>query len=71
MYNSVPDNDFEELTVVYLSKSNILTNLRTEAKVGNSLVLTVDMTEAGNLLRGSQLYNWKNNKPYGPYAMSF
>ena len=55
MYKSVPDNDFEEFTVVHLSNSNILANLRTEAKVGDSLVLTVNMTEAGNLLRGSQL----------------
>ena len=41
--------------IVFLSSSNILTNLRTEAEVGNALVLTVDATEAGNLLRRTQL----------------
>jgi hypothetical protein len=51
----VPDDDLTKLLIVFLSGANILTNLRTETKVSDSLVLTVDMTEAGNLLRSSQL----------------
>ena len=41
---------------VFLSASNILTNLGTKAEVGNALLLTVDTTEAGYLLRGTQLH---------------
>jgi hypothetical protein len=55
MHGIIPDNDLTKLVIVFLSGANILTNLWTEAEVGNSLVLTVNTTEAGNLLRGTQL----------------
>ena len=58
---SIPDDDLTKLMIVFLSGSNILANLRAEAEVGNALVLTVDATEAGNLLRRTQLWQWKQS----------
>ena len=52
----IPDNNLAKFMIVFLSASNILTNLRTKAEVGNALLLTVDTTEAGYLLRGTQLH---------------
>lgn len=46
-----PDNDLAKLVIVFLSGSNILTNLRTETEVSNALMFTIDATEAGNLFR--------------------
>ena len=52
----IPDNNLAKFMTVFLSGSNILTNLGTKAEVGNALLLAVDATEAGYLLRGTQLH---------------
>ena len=46
----IPDNDFAEFAVVFLSGTNILPNLRTETEVRDALLLTVDATESCHLL---------------------
>lgn len=47
---NIPDNDFAEFAVVFLSGPNILTNLRTEAEVRDTLLLTVDTTKSCHVL---------------------
>ena len=46
----IPDNDFTEFAVVFLSGTNILSDLRTKAEVRDALLLTVDATESCHLL---------------------
>jgi hypothetical protein len=49
-YARIPDDDFAEFAVVFLSGSNILANLRTEAEVRDALLLTIDATESCHVL---------------------
>ena len=60
-----PYDDLTKLAAVFLSGSNVFTNFRTKAKVGNALVFTVATTESGEFFRGGQLLKQRGNHyPY-------